>query len=148
MNVTLDVLNSEPLDRSAFIIESKIGSDTVEILADYEGSRYFSADRHYERSICDQSKAPAINLETLQFNNILLGNLDEITMEARALLSQWMDRAAIDGISEKRSDKISKRLVKDIIHDLDVRPISSKIITKDAFDSLDLRLKSMFVECE
>lgn len=143
LNATYDVY-TELFDKSQVIQSPKnannssgIGSDTVQILADYEGSRFFSAERHLERSSLDQSKSPTINLETLQFNNILLGNSDEVTMEARHLLSQWMDRAIIDG-SGKVSDKHSEGAVKDIIHELHVRPISVINAAKEAFGSSDL----------
>jgi hypothetical protein len=64
-------------------------------------------------------------MDTLQFNNIVLGNSDQVTMEARALLGQWMDRADIDASSDKRSTDA----VKDILYDLQIEPM--RVISSD-----------------
>jgi hypothetical protein len=124
--MVFDVLNGQTLSiRSAVASnESSIGSDTIEILSEYEGSRFFSAKRHYQRSTADPSSSSIINMDTLQFNNIVLGNSDQVTMEARSLLSQWIDRADIDASLDKHSDKHSTTAVKEIIDHLKLEPTS------------------------
>jgi hypothetical protein len=119
------------------IYESNVGRDTVQVLADYEGSRFFSADRHYERSYQNESQPSALSMESIQFNNILLVNSDEVTMEARNLLSQWMDGSKVSGGSKESSDGI----VKEIIRDLKVESISAINLGRDVLESTNLVIK-------
>jgi hypothetical protein len=128
--MTFDVFNCEnpqaaTLRSDNAVNDSGVGSETFEILSEYDGSRFFSAERHYQRSMTDQSSQSAINMDTLQFNNLVLGNSDQITMEARTLLGQWMDRADFDASSDKRSTDA----VKDILYDLQIKPI--RVIRSD-----------------
>ena len=139
---SLNLVSDELPNKSAIssiknIYESNVGPDTVQVLADYEGSRFFSADRHYERSYQNESQPSALSMESIQFNNILLVNSDEVTMEARNLLSQWMDGSKVSGGSDESSDGI----VKEIIRDLKVESISAINLGREILESTNLVIK-------
>ena len=116
---------------------SMMDKDTMDLLQEYKGSTLFSAERHYERASKDPESEedidPIISAETLRFKNLVLDHSNDITMEARSLLNNWLEKADSSvpepttqqiiyelGVKDAYTlnDKISHAMDKNFAHDL------------------------------
>ncbi|KAJ3148722.1 hypothetical protein HDU89_004572 [Geranomyces variabilis] len=87
----------------------------------HDQSNYFSADRHHARVSAQAWAAPGIDsgkeawnaTEALVFENIVAESTDEVMIEARALLRNWMSSVETNGAGDDASGPIRGRLHED-----------------------------------
>ncbi|KAJ3185005.1 hypothetical protein HDU87_002571 [Geranomyces variabilis] len=87
----------------------------------HDQSNYFSADRHHARVSAQAWAAPGNNsgkeawnaTEALVFENIVAESTDEVMIEARALLTNWMSNVETNGAGDDASGPIRGHLHED-----------------------------------
>ncbi|TPX65959.1 hypothetical protein SpCBS45565_g04826 [Spizellomyces sp. 'palustris'] len=77
-------------------------------------SNFFSAARHHARTSSAFTSKPSLTpsnaAEALQFSNLVMENEDDVMIEARALLTQWVSNPALPEPSDDASNCIKLNL--------------------------------------